>query len=645
MSWLREQFRRKGERTAPRPAGRPSDRSHDLIAGWRSSARARLIFWNTVTFAIVLVSLGAAFRVLAERSLLAALDREIRLQGGRFRDAQQVEVVLIDTRADRTKPVAIGGETPLSWPQPEVRLNGARAGIVGHESVSTGNSDTNCSKPAPHEVLRIRAGGQTRGVASGAGPLTGVTVRRGSGAPDQQSWSSDDKLRLGMKLLAAETENGGSSARLRAEYKIINHIATASPDVSGQFLYRTFDLAGRRIASPGSMLPFAVPRPGDDGAPPGSADYRPWDTATFATAARGRTAFGYARVNGARSRLLSIPLMDRDQIVGVLQISAPLAQLDRDLAGLTHSLLLILPIALLVSIIAGIFLTQRALRPVKAMTRAAAAIRPDQLSRRLPVSGGDEFAGLAMTFNGALDRVQSAFLDRERAIAQLRRFTADASHELRTPLTTIKANAGVALAEKEPSEEHVHALRQIDRAADRMTALVQDLLLLARSDAGQLALSFGPVSLPEIVRDAVDSLPPAPRACIAIELEGTDGRIDGDYEHLRRLFINLLQNAVRHTPEDGAITVSITGGDSGIVAAVRDTGCGIAAEHLPYVGQAFYRVDAGRNRKSGGAGLGLAICRSIAEAHRASMKIESRPGKGVAVSLTFRTLSELPARI
>lgn len=187
----------------------------------------------------------------------------------------------------------------------------------------------------------------------------------------------------------------------------------------------------------------------------------------------------------------------------------PLGQVNRDINGLTRMLLFILPLALLVAVGTGVFLTDRALRPVKALTQAATRIRPDQLAQRLPVSGADEFDALASTFNRALDRVELAFQERKRMMEQLRRFTGDASHELRTPLTTIKTNTGVALAEAQPSQEHIHALRQIDLAADRMTSLVQDLLLLTRADADQAPLALRPLSLAEVAAEAVEMLPPS----------------------------------------------------------------------------------------------------------------------------------------
>jgi signal transduction histidine kinase len=521
-----------------------------------------LILWNTITFALVLVSIGVVFRILAERSLVAALDREIHLQAARFRDNQRIKMVFLSRNLK--PPIAPGGPKALVM------------------SAST-------------------------------------------------------------EMLAAGIERKLSNLRLASEhgtatYKVIEDIHAGSPDRSGQFLYRSFHLDGRPLSPEPPHLPFEISGARGDIALHGEPEppaYDPWDKVGFALAARGKERLANVEASGALLRILSLPLREGDKIVGVVQIAAPLKQLQRDIAGLTRSLLLILPPALLIAMIAGIFLTERALRPVKDLTRAAAGIRPDQLSRRLPVSGADEFDELASTFNGALQRVETAFLDRERAIAQLRRFTADASHELRTPLTTIKANTGVALENREPSAEHVHALSQIDRAADRMTALVQDLLLLARSDAGQLTLDLVAVSLSEVIQDAIDSLPHTQHAPITVDCDEQTIMVCGDHEHLRRLFLNVLQNAARHTPLDGHIVVETTVSSGKPIVRIKDSGCGIPPEHLPNIGQPFYRADSGRNRKHGGAGLGLAICKSIAAAHHATLEVDSELGKGTTVTVAF----------
>jgi two-component system OmpR family sensor kinase len=557
-----------------------------------SSVRARLSLWNTFTFALVLITLGVSFRFLAERYLLDAMDREIKMQAQRFQESHRVAMTVISS-------------APLQ---------------SGDVSQSIG---INPPFPLPAKRLRV------------------------------------------------------TTSLFKTQFHLSKNIGYTPLDQSGQFLYRTFDLQGKPLSSPLPQLPFKIALLNEIG-PHGEKseektvenkaekneekkrpeDYRPWDAAGFAGSAQGGERFSKVEWSGARMRVLSRPLREtvqngsqidnrkgspegkQEKIIGVVQIATSLEPVYRDIAGLTRTLLLTLPFALLVAAGAGIFLTDRALRPVKSLTRAANEIRPDQLSQRLPTSGADEFDALAMTFNRALDRVELAFVERERAMQQLRRFTADASHELRTPLTTIKANTGVALTEVQPSAEHIHALRQIDRAADRMTALVRDLLLLARSEAGQIPLALRPVCVDDILRDALDALPSSPHAPLFLDVVEAGLIVCGDPDHLCRLFLNLLENAARHTPENGEIRVTLAKREGQAWIRVQDTGCGIAPEHLPHVSEPFYRVDQGRDRKQGGAGLGLAICRSIATQHQGTLSIESQSGEGTQVTVCLPLAQE-----
>ena len=519
-----------------------------------SSVRVRLMLWNTLTFALVLVLLGIAFRFLAENYLLGALDREVRMQAQRFQESHQVQMIVI-SGAPKDGDIMLKMVHPL----PETMLlNAAKRNVQFRTS-----------------------------------------------------------YRYTSKNVVAKF--GG-----------------AVFDKSGQFLYRTFDLDAKPLVHALPKVPFDIPPMGETDPSEEKKrleDYRPWDTSGFAQAAKGKDHIANIVGSGTTLRVLSVPLREDQKIIGVVQIAASLGQLHRDIAGLTHALLLILPLALLVAVGTGVFLTERAMRPVQSLTDAAMKIRPDQLSQRLPTSGSDEFDALASTFNRALDRVELAFQERERAMEQLRRFTADASHELRTPLTTIKANTGVALAELEPSQEHIHSLRQIDRAADRMTALVRDLLLLARSDSGQATLDFRSLSLADVAQEAIDLLSPRPHAPILLDSPETPLIVCGDEDHLCRLLVNLLENAARYTPPDGKICVSLERQGREALIRVRDTGCGIAQEHLSHLGERFYRADSGRNRKQGGAGLGLAICRSIAAQHHGALSIESELGKGTTVTV------------
>jgi len=364
----------------------------------------------------------------------------------------------------------------------------------------------------------------------------------------------------------------------------------------------------------------------------------PWDEATALVSGQaGVERYSHLTVEGEALRIFSIPLMRGDEIEGVIQVAHPLTEQQRLEEGLERTLLMLIPLALLVAGIGGAFLTDRALRPVKRITAEAARIGAQDLSHRLEVTGRDELSELAATFNGMIARLEAAFHQLEQAYEQQRRFTADASHELRTPLTTIKANTSLALCGEPTPAEYREALEAADEAADTMNRIVQDLLLLARSDGGQLGLSLQPVSIREILTRAAALVSGEGSAPIEIEPIAPDLGVVGDSHHLVRLFVNLLENAVRHTPASGRITLSARmepGAGDHVVVHVADTGEGIPPQHLAHVCERFYRVDAARSHSSrGGTGLGLAICQSIVQAHSGKLTIASEVGRGTTVTL------------
>jgi heavy metal sensor kinase len=360
-------------------------------------------------------------------------------------------------------------------------------------------------------------------------------------------------------------------------------------------------------------------------------DDAPWDPETFWLAAAGISKFSTISIDGESARVLSFPLWRDGQPQAVVQIAHLLTDQQRILDGLTRVMLTLLPLALGIAALGGVFLTDRALRPVRHITQAAAELGAGDLSRRLKVRGKDELSQLALTFNEMIARLQEAFQRLEHLYEQQRRFTADASHELRTPLTTIKANTSLALTGQRSVAEYREALEATDEAADVMNRIVQDLLLLARSDSGSLVMDRRLVSLASVVDRAATGLRPAPECRMTIDLE-PDLKANGDSHHLRRLFCNLLENAIRHTPVG---EIRVTGRREGkmVRISVQDTGEGISPEHLPHVCDRFYRVDTARSRARGGAGLGLAICRSIAEAHGGLLEISSRVEEGTTATV------------
>ena len=322
----------------------------------------------------------------------------------------------------------------------------------------------------------------------------------------------------------------------------------------------------------------------------------------------------------------------------VVQVSESLERVGREMALLTGALLTQIPIALAIATLGALFLTDRALRPIRAVTEAAAEIEATDFSRRLPVTGKDEFARLAETLNGMLGRLESAF-ERQR------RFVADASHELKSPLTIIKANSSLSLTDPTLPENARIALQEIDAAADRTHRVVQDLLLLARSDAGDLTPRRELFSIRPICEDVTRQMRRLYPGGAMIEIDAPENlALYADPEQIRRLLANLLANAVRHTPAEGNITLSAQMPGDAVLLSVRDTGDGIAPEHLARLGERFYRPDAARARATGGTGLGLSICRAIAEAHGGTLHISSEPGCGTEAVVRYPSPLPPPLR-
>jgi two-component system heavy metal sensor histidine kinase CusS len=311
--------------------------------------------------------------------------------------------------------------------------------------------------------------------------------------------------------------------------------------------------------------------------------------------------------------------------------AASLENTEDLLARLRWLMFLSIPITLAAAALGGYAISRQALSPVDSMTSEAAAIGIGNLSRRLAVPRtGDELERLASTWNHMLDRLESA-------VRQLTQFTADASHELRTPVALIRTTAELALRRPRTPEDYREALRQIVEESERTSRLVDDLLTLARADAGRTFLPAEPLDLTLLVRDVSQQamiLGAARRVEVHTETPIKPVTIQGNPPALRRLLFILLDNAIKYTPEDGTVTVSLRN-DASPVLSVADTGIGIPPDALPHVFERFFRADPSRNRDFGGAGLGLAIARWIAERHNATITAESTPGLGSTFRVTF----------
>jgi two-component system, OmpR family, sensor kinase len=278
----------------------------------------------------------------------------------------------------------------------------------------------------------------------------------------------------------------------------------------------------------------------------------------------------------------------------------------------------------------GWFLAAKAMAPVDRMTRTAGAIgSAADLSQRVPVpQEADEIGRLALTFNQMLARLQQAF-------ATQRQFLADASHELRSPLTAIRANVETLRRGGElQGTEQDETLRVVEREVDRMGRLVDDLLSLARADAGQEPV-LQRLSLDALLLEVYHQQRPLAGRVRLVLGEFEPVEIDGDPDRLKQLLLNLVDNAFRHTPEGGTVTLDLIHREREAVIRVRDTGAGISPEHLPHIFERFYRIDSARSREMGGTGLGLAISREIVEAHGGRIAVESAPNEGTTFTVAL----------
>ena len=347
----------------------------------------------------------------------------------------------------------------------------------------------------------------------------------------------------------------------------------------------------------------------------------PLEPASLEEALAGRSSFATRAdpQGGGSIRTLTQPMTIDSRVVAVVQMAQSMRAVESLRERLLLSLLLGAPIIVAAGVIGGYYLAGRALRPIDQMAATAHRISAHDLTERLGLPPTrDEVGRLAGTFDDMLGRLDDAF-QRER------RFSHDAAHELRTPLAAMQSILSVIAEQRRSPAEYEAALADLAEETDKLRALTDDLLRLAR--AGSSGPLWEPVQLGELVADVVDSLRPladAGRVTLTCRGEG-ELRVIGDTDALIRLLVNLVDNAIKYTAS-GTIEVTARGLPEVVEIEVRDTGEGIAAEHLPHVFERFYRAE--ESRTTSGTGLGLAICREIAHTHGGEVAVRSEPGAG-----------------
>jgi heavy metal sensor kinase len=336
-------------------------------------------------------------------------------------------------------------------------------------------------------------------------------------------------------------------------------------------------------------------------------------------------------IGNAPLRIITFPVLENSRVTRIIQVASSLEDVEDALHTLFIILMITVPLALMVASLGGQFLAYKALKPVDNITQTALLITSKNLNQRIkPLKVKDEIARLIETFNGMISRLDQSF-------RQIKQFTSDASHELKTPLTILKGEVEVTLRKERTSPEYQQTLKSNLEEINRMSQIVDDLLLLSKADSGELRLNKEDLNLTEILNEVISQmniLAQSKRLRIETSNHHEDVHIFGDALRIRELFLNLISNGIKYTEEGGAIRIALMKdnrydpGDPLVEVIVSDTGIGIAKADQERIFDRFFRVDKARSREQGGSGLGLSICKWIVEAHQGKIAVESEMGKG-----------------
>ena len=371
---------------------------------------------------------------------------------------------------------------------------------------------------------------------------------------------------------------------------------------SGKFYYVAWSEAGDQVGA-STNAPTELPKPTQKNSGPGRV----------------------VRTRGELRELIQFVPSGRCVLVGA-SLAPTMTQL-RQLAG---ALVAIGFGIVVVGFAVGWWLATRALRPIAEISRAAQEISAGDLSQRINASETEsELGQLATVLNSTFTRLDTAF-------AQQKQFTSDAAHELRTPVSVILTQIQSTLNKERSGAEYRDTLEACQRAAQRMRRLIESLLELARLDASQAAAKREPMDLSRCVAECVELVRPlADERKITLQSELVAASCSGDADQLALVITNLLANAVHHNRDGGEVRVATSSENGFAVVTVADNGPGISAEHLPHIFDRFYRADTARTSSQGRTGLGLAITKSIVEAHGGTIEVTSEAGKGSAFTVTL----------
>lgn len=323
-------------------------------------------------------------------------------------------------------------------------------------------------------------------------------------------------------------------------------------------------------------------------------------------------------------RLISTPVYKNGKLNGIIQIGTHLRFVRKNLVHFRNNILIVLFIVLVLGALGGWVLARRTLSPIGYIVSKARNITSENLKERLKERGtDDEMDELIRTLNEMIARLEDSF-------KRMTEFTADVAHELRTPICALKGEAEVLLSKARSLEEYQEGFAHFIERFEYLNRMINDLLLLSKADASQAELKMVPLRLDYIIQDLYHFFKPlAEEKRIDLFLDKTEEvTVVGDKVRLQQLFTNLIDNAIKFTPEKGSIWITLERNKETAIAKIRDTGIGIPKEEQTNIFKRFYRVDKSRSRETGGVGLGLSIAQWIAQVHHGKIEVDSKLGEG-----------------
>jgi len=330
-------------------------------------------------------------------------------------------------------------------------------------------------------------------------------------------------------------------------------------------------------------------------------------------------------------RLILYPTRSQNGGKYLFQVGTSLKKMTHTLNKFFFILIISAPVLLFMSVLGGYLILTRALHPVELVVQTARKITTEDLSLRIPTQNRkDEIGRLITTLNQMISRL-------EHSVSQIKQFSTDASHDLKTPLTVIRGEIDIALRKLRSPEDYQHTLISVHEEARKLEKVIDNLLFLSRLDVPDHRNHFEWVRLDEILLDVFEKTGrlAAQKQIAFVLTEADSASVKGDAVMLNRMVLNLLDNAIKYTPEGKKIEMAVEINDHHALLTVQDTGIGIPGECLPFIFDRFYRVDKSRSQMTGGSGLGLSIVKKIADLHHAKVKISSTLNTGTTVRVLF----------